>query len=171
MKKSVAKKQICEYDSQNCHCRKEAMPKEYDPRMHSAEHILNQTMVRMFNCGRSFSMHLEKKKSKCDYHFGRELSPDEVRQLELLVNGIIQSNAAVQEEFLPRDDAAKQFSLSRLPDQNAEMIRIIKIGEYDACPCIGEHVKMTKEIGIFKIVSTSHENGVLRVRFRLSDSA
>jgi len=37
------------------------MNKEYDPRMHSAEHILNQTMVRMFNRGRSFSAHIEKK--------------------------------------------------------------------------------------------------------------
>ena len=31
------------------------MKKETDPRMHSAEHILNQTMVRMFDCGRSFN--------------------------------------------------------------------------------------------------------------------
>lgn len=35
--------------------------KDYNPEMHSAEHILNQTMVRMFNKGRSFSNHIEKK--------------------------------------------------------------------------------------------------------------
>ena len=48
--------------------------KQYHPQMHSAEHILNQTMVRMFNRGRSFSNHIEKKKSKCDYHFDRNLT-------------------------------------------------------------------------------------------------
>jgi len=68
------------------------MNKEYDPRMHSAEHILNQTMVRMFNKGRSFSAHIEKKKSKCDYHFDRELTPSELVEIEGKVNEIIRQN-------------------------------------------------------------------------------
>ncbi len=145
------------------------MPKDYDPRMHSAEHILNQTMVRMFNRGRSFSNHLERKKSKCDYHFDRDVSLEEVNEIESRVNQIIQSDAEVREEFLPKEEAAKEFNLSRLPDQTGDSIRIIKIGDYDACPCIGEHVRTTKEIGTFRIISTSHENGVLRLRFKLSD--
>ena len=58
------------------------MNKEYDPRMHSAEHILNQTMVRMFNRGRSFSAHIEKKKSKCDYNFDRELTQNELAKID-----------------------------------------------------------------------------------------
>ncbi|MEK7251228.1 MAG: hypothetical protein AAB209_12485 [Bacteroidota bacterium] len=145
------------------------MPKDYDPRMHSAEHILNQTMVRMFNRGRSFSSHLERKKSKCDYHFDRDVSLEEVKEIESRVNQIIQTDAEVREEFLPKEEAAKEFNLSRLPDQTGDSIRIIKIGDYDACPCIGEHVRATKEIGVFRIISTSYENGVLRLRFKLSD--
>jgi misacylated tRNA(Ala) deacylase len=47
--------------------------KNYDPEMHTAEHILNGTMVQMFGTGRAFSAHLEKKKSKCDYRIGRNL--------------------------------------------------------------------------------------------------
>ena len=39
---------------------------EYPP-MHTAEHILNQTMIRMFGCERSKNTHIERKKSKCDY--------------------------------------------------------------------------------------------------------
>ncbi len=50
------------------------MKNQFDPRMHSAEHILNQTMDRMFGCGRCFSAHIEKKKSKCDYHYHRDLN-------------------------------------------------------------------------------------------------
>ena len=152
------------------------MPKEYDPRMHSAEHILNQTMVRMFGeatpsgqRGRSFSSHLERKKSKCDYHFDRDLTLEEVRDIESRVNSIIQTDAQVREESLPRGEAEQKFNLSRLPDQTGNKIRIITIGEYDACPCIGEHVRSTKEIGGFRIISTSYANGVLRLRFKLSD--
>jgi misacylated tRNA(Ala) deacylase len=147
------------------------MPKEYDPRMHSAEHILNQTMVRMFNQGRAFSSHLERKRSKCDYHFDRDLTPEEVQEIETRVNRVIQSNVEVREEILSRRDADQRFNLARLPDQAGEMVRIITIGEYDACPCIGEHVRTTKEIGVFRIISTSHEKGVLRVRFKLSETA
>ncbi len=145
------------------------MNKEYDPRMHSAEHILNQTMVRMFNRGRSFSAHIEKKKSKCDYHFERELTQTELSDIEKKVNDIIRQNLSVTETFLPREEALKSFSLEKLPDQAGDNIRIIKIGDYDSCPCIGKHVSSTKEIGGFRIISSSFENGVLRLRFRLNE--
>jgi len=145
------------------------MNKEYDPRMHSAEHILNQTMVRMFNKGRSFSAHIEKKKSKCDYHFDRELTQDELVEIENKVNEIIELNLPVTEEFLDREEALKNFSLDKLPDQAGDDIRIIKVGDYDACPCIGKHVTTTKQIGGFKMISSSFENGVQRLRFKLKD--
>lgn len=147
------------------------MAKEYDPRMHSAEHILNQTMVRMFNCGRSFSAHIERKKSKCDYHFDRDLTGSEVAEIERRVNEIITANLPVTERLMPRKEAEKFFNLTRLPDDAGDPLRIIEIGNYDACPCRGEHIRSTKEITGFKIVSTSFEGRVLRVRFKLADAA
>jgi Ser-tRNA(Ala) deacylase AlaX len=144
--------------------------KQYDPRMHSAEHILNQTMVRMFDCGRSSSNHLEKKKSKCDYHFNRELTEAEVQQIENKVNEVIKSDLAIKENFITRTEAGKHFMLGRLPDDAGNTIRIISVGNYDACPCIGQHVNSTEEIGEFKIISTSFDNDVLRIRFRLNDT-
>jgi misacylated tRNA(Ala) deacylase len=145
------------------------MGKDYDPRMHSAEHILNQTMVRLFNRGRSFSTHIEKKKSKCDYRFDRNLTPVEVAEIERRVNEVITTDAPVFEEFLTRQEAAERFNLERLPESVGDSVRIIRIGSYDACPCIGQHVRSTRDIGTFKIVSTGFENGTLRVRFRLED--
>ena len=141
--------------------------KDYNPEMHSAEHILNQTMVRMFNRGRSFSNHIEKKKSKCDYYFDRNLTEEEVEKINKTVNEVIQKDLPVTEDFLHRDEAIRNFKLSQLPDDAGDTIRIIKIGDYDACPCSGVHVKSTKEIGKFQIISTSFEDGVLRVRFKL----
>jgi misacylated tRNA(Ala) deacylase len=145
------------------------MAKEYDPRMHSAEHILNQTMVRMFNRGRSFSAHVEKKKSKCDYHFDRDLTPAEIAELERRVNEVIAAGLPVREEFMPREEASQQFNLSRLPEEAGETLRIIRIGDYDACPCSGAHVANSDDIGGFRIISTGYENGVLRIRFRLEE--
>ena len=141
--------------------------KQYHPQMHSAEHILNQTMVRMFDCGRSFSNHIEKKKSKCDYHFSRDLTQSEILEIEEQANEVIKNDLLVTEHFYSKREVEKLFNLSKLPDEAGEKIRIIKIGDYDACPCSGLHVTKTNEIGIFKIISTSFNDGVLRIRFKL----
>ena len=119
--------------------------KQYHPQMHSAEHILNQTMVRMFNRGRSFSNHIEKKKSKCDYHFNRNLTQAEIEKIELKVNEVIGQDLKVSEEFYSKNEAETKFNLSKLPDDAGNKIRIIKIGDYDACPCSGLHVSQQKK--------------------------
>ena len=144
-------------------------PKEYNPRMHSAEHILNGTMDKMFQKGRSFSAHIEKKKSKCDYHFDRDLSPLEIQSIEEKVNSVISADMPVREEFMNRDDARKYFNLQRLPDEAGDVLRVIRIGDYDSCLCSGMHVNSTKEIGEFKIISTGFENNILRIRFKIKD--
>jgi misacylated tRNA(Ala) deacylase len=146
------------------------MKKEMNPRMHSAEHLLNQTMVRMFNCGRCFSSHIEKKKSKCDYHFERALEEEEMEEIQKRVNRVIQADLPVSEEYVDRGEAKERYNLDRLPEDAGDPIRIIKMGDYDACPCIGPHVQSTKDIGGFGIVSTSFENGVLRIRYKLDKS-
>ena len=143
--------------------------KQYHPQMHSAEHILNQTMVRLFNCCRSFSNHIEKKKSKCDYHFERDLTGAELEEIERRVNKIIENDLKVVEEFISKDNAVKEYNLTKLPDEVGETIRIIKVGDYDACPCSGLHVSHTNEIGRFKIISTDYNDSKLRVRFKLFD--
>jgi len=84
------------------------------PPMHTAEHILNQTMVRMFNADRCFSAHIEKKKSKCDYRFDRFLTADEILELEKRVNDIIQSALPVTAEMMPAGEA-KNYSATERP--------------------------------------------------------
>ncbi len=141
--------------------------KEYGPRMHSAEHILNQTMVRMYTCGRAFNAHIEKKKSKCDYHFERNLTDEEITQIEGKVNEVIKPDLPILERILTREEAGKIVSLTKLPQNAGESVRIITIGDYDACPCSGVHVSSTKEIGEFSIISSDWANGILRIRFKI----
>jgi len=141
--------------------------KEYDPRMHSAEHILNQTMVRMFNCGLAFSAHIEKKKSKCDYHFERNLTTEELARIEGRVNEVVKSDLPIIERVLSREEASKIVSLAKLPEDAGESVRLITIGDYDVCPCSGVHASSTKEIGVFHIISSDWTDGVLRIRFNI----
>jgi Ser-tRNA(Ala) deacylase AlaX len=143
-------------------------PKVYDPRMHSAEHILNQTMIRMFNCGRTINAHIEPKKSRIDFRMEKSPSPERIAEIEKRVNEIIQADLPITEHFLTREEAAKNYSLARLPEDAGNTIRVVTVGDYDACPCSGPHVVSSKSIGTFKIASTDFHDNVLRIRFKLS---
>ena len=138
--------------------------------MHTAEHVLNQTMVRKFGCDRSFTNHIERKKSKCDYHFTTSPTEAEIREVEQDVNQVLQQHLPVEEDYVPREEAADRFDLSNLPEEAGTQIRIIRVGDYDQCLCSGPHVNNTSEIGHFRITTWSWENGVLRIRFKLNRS-
>lgn len=141
--------------------------KEEYPPMHTAEHILNQTMVRVFGCKRSMNAHIERKKSKCDYFLPEAPTTDKMMEIERIVNEVIQRNLAVTIEFMPRAEAGALVDLSKLPDDASETLRIVRVGDYDTCACIGTHVSNTKEIGEFKLLNYDYENGRLRLRFKL----
>lgn len=142
--------------------------KDYNSAMHTAEHILNSVMDKMYHCGRSFNSHIESKKSKCDYRIRKALSDKEVRAVEKTVNEIIKLKIPVGEEIVSRREADEKYYTGKLPDDAGEMIRIITIGNFDACPCIGQHVSNTSEIGSFSITSADFNEGVLRIRFKLN---
>ena len=139
---------------------------EYEP-AHSAEHLLNATMVKMFGCPRSRNAHVEKKKSKCDYILDVEPTAEQVIMIETKVNEEISKNHDVTIEFMSREQAAYIVDLSKLPEDASETLRIVRIGDYDACACIGAHVNNTSEIGTFKIISHSYENGIWRLRWKV----
>lgn len=139
---------------------------EYPP-MHTAEHILNQTMVRMFGCPRSRNAHIERKKSKCDYLLASAPTDDDVARIERAVNEVIDSHCAVTIEYMDRDSVPAEVDLSKLPNDASPTLRLVRIGDYDICACAGDHVSNTAEIGTFKIISHDYNDGVWRVRFKL----
>ena len=135
--------------------------------MHTTEHILNQTMVRMFGCPRSKNTHIEKKKSKCDYFLSAAPTDEQVAQIESAVNEVIAARLEVTESYIPLSEAEGLVDLSKLPENVSETLRIVKVGDYDICACIGAHVYNTSEIGTFKILSHDFEDGRWRVRWKV----
>lgn len=140
---------------------------EYPP-MHTAEHILNQTMVQMFGCERSRNAHIERKKSKCDYTLPCAPTEEQIAAIECKVNDVISQNLPVTVEFVSRENVPAGVDLGKLPADASETLRIVRVGDYDTCACIGAHVTNTSEIGMFTIISHSYENGTLRLRFKLN---
>ena len=141
--------------------------KDYPIEMHTAEHLLNQTMIRMFGCERSKNAHIERKKSKIDYNLNSEPTDEQLKEIERVMNEVIARNLYVTEEFVSRDNLPDGIDLSKLPDDASETLRIVRIGDYDICACIGAHVSNTSEIGAFKMLNTDYENGRLRIRFKV----
>lgn len=139
--------------------------------VHTAEHILNRTMVNMFGCPRSRNAHIERKKSKCDYILDACPSDEQVAAIESKVKEIIDAAMPVTIEFMDREEAAGIVDLSNLPEDASETLRIVRIGDYDDCACIGAHVKNTSEIGEFKIISHDFNGGIWRVRWKVIEKS
>ena len=139
---------------------------EYPP-AHTAEHILNATMVKMVGCPRSRNAHVERKKSKCDYLLAEAPSEQQVAAIETKVNEVIRQGLPVTIEFMPKAEAASIVDLSKLPEDASDTLRIVRIGDYDACACIGAHVSKTSEVGEFRIISHDYEDGRWRVRWKV----
>jgi len=141
--------------------------KEEFPPMHSAEHLLNQTMVRMFGCERSKNAHIERKKSKLNFLLAECPTAEQIEAVERKMNELIEADLPVSYEFVTRETIPAGVKLDKLPEDASETIRLVRIGDYDVCPCIGQHVASTREIGPFRISSTSFAEGSFRIVFRL----
>ncbi|WP_040372728.1 hypothetical protein [Desulfovibrio oxyclinae] len=142
------------------------MSKRYEAAMHTAEHVLNGVMVAMFDCGRCFSARINPGKSKCDYHFDRALSEDEATEVQRRVNEQLARNLPVSDEMTSVQDAASRYDLGRLPEGVNE-VRVVHVGDFDSCPCIGQHVSKTEDVGVFRLTTHDYSEGVLRIRFKL----
>lgn len=155
--------------------------KEEFPPAHTAEHLLNQLMVRMFGCERSSNAHIERKKSKISYILDHKPDRREEREIEREMNRLIDKDMPVTFQFVSRaelegiimdaepDSPDAKLSLERLPEDASDTIRLVRIGDYDVCPCIGRHVRSTSQIGRFEMLGTNWDEMArsFRIRFKI----
>jgi misacylated tRNA(Ala) deacylase len=113
------------------------------------------------------TIEIDRKKSKCDYLLNAAPTETQIAEITQKVNEVIDAHLPVSEELMSREEAAKIADLSKLPADASETLRVIRVGDYDACACIGQHVDNTSELGRFEIISHDFENGRWRVRFKL----
>lgn len=143
--------------------------KEEFPPAHTAEHLLNQVMIRLFGCQRSYNAHIERKKSKMSFYLSNKPSRSEEKQIEKLMNEKIAEDLPVTFDFVSREQLPSSIQLERLPENASETIRLVKIGDFDICPCIGKHVRSTSQIGKFEMLGTNwdEKERSYRVRFKV----
>ena len=143
--------------------------KEEFPPAHTAEHLLNQVMIRLFGCERSYNAHIERKKSKMSFRLDHKPSRQEEKEIERQMAAMIDEDLPVTFEFVTLDELPEGISRDRLPSDVSDTIRLVRIGDFDVCPCIGRHVRSTAQIGRFEMLGTNwdeHEHS-FRVRFKI----
>lgn len=143
--------------------------KEEFPPAHTAEHLLNQVMIRLFGCERSSIAHIERKKSKMTFNISAKPSRNDEKMIEVTMNKLIAEDLPVTFEYVDRNNIPDDVTLSRLPDDASATIRLVRIGDYDVCPCIGKHVRSTSQIGRFELLGTNWDEmkRTFRVRFKV----
>lgn len=143
--------------------------KDEFPPAHTAEHLLNQVMIRMFGCERSRNAHIERKKSKISYHLDHKPSRQEEKAIGDKMNELIEEDLPVTYEDVDRNHVPEGINLDRLPEDASQTIRLVRIGDFDVCPCIGKHVRSTSQIGRFEILGTNwdEQTHTFRIRFKV----
>ena len=143
--------------------------KEEFPPAHTAEHLLNQVMIRLFGCERSYNAHIERKKSKMSFHVDHKPTRQEEKEIEREMQRLIEEDLPVTFEVVPLSELPEGIRADRLPSDVSDSIRLVRIGDYDICPCIGKHVRSTSQIGRFEMLGTNwdEQERSFRVRFKI----
>lgn len=143
--------------------------KEEFPPAHTAEHLLNQVMIRMFGTERSSNAHIERKKSKMTFILDHKPDRKEEKAIEAEMNRLITEDLPVTYEMVDRNNIPDGVCVDKLPEDASEMLRLVRIGDFDVCLCIGKHVRSTAQIGRFEMLGTNwdEEKHAFRIRFKV----
>ena len=100
--------------------------KEEFPPAHTAEHLLNQVMIRMFGTERSSNAHIERKKSKMTFILDHKPDRKEEKAIEAEMNRLITEDLPVTYEMVDRNNIPDGVSVEKLPEDASEMLQVGK---------------------------------------------
>ena len=127
-------------------------------RQHTAQHIISGVAEKRFGL-KTLGVHIGV--DSCTVDFDRKIDWQTARAIERDSMGAVTENIAVETMF-GDSDARSRFDLTAI---ESDMIRIVKIGRYDASACCGTHVRRTGDIGIIRIIDIESKKNGVRISF------
>tara|TARA_B100001971_G_scaffold59180_1_gene54209 strand:+ start:1810 stop:4413 length:2604 start_codon:yes stop_codon:yes gene_type:complete len=141
---------------------------------HSATHLLNSALRTVLGD------HVEQRgslvneeKLRFDFVHQKQVTKDEIKEIEAIVNSEIRANSKATTESMPIKEAEKKGALAFFGDKYGEEVRVLSMGgDFSVELCGGTHVQRTGDIGYFKIITeTSISAGVRRIEALTGEAA
>ncbi len=125
---------------------------------HSATHLLHAALKQVLG------PHVQQKGSlveparlRFDFSHYEALTPEQIEEIERLVNDQIRANHPAETRVLPLEQALASGAVALFGEKYDEDVRVLRLGDFSCELCGGTHVRRTGDIGLFKIV---YEGGI-----------
>ena len=142
-------------------------------RHHSAVHLLDSALIKKLgNHVKQAGSLVEPNRLRFDFTHNAKLTDEEIKDIEIMINGWIQEGYPVNTTVMKIKDAVESGAIAIFTEKYDELVRVVEIGDVSKELCGGTHVKNTGEIGFFKIISEeSLSKGVRRIEAKVGMSA
>ncbi|MFX1544063.1 MAG: alanine--tRNA ligase [Promethearchaeota archaeon] len=139
---------------------------EEHTKLHTATHLLQAALRKVLGDKvQQSGSNITKERLRFDFTFDRKLTPEEVQQVEDLVNGIIRDDLEVTRQFMPYDEAIAQGAMAFFKEKYGDTVSVYSVGDFSMELCGGPHVERTGILGNFKITKQKKIGaGIIRIR-------
>ena len=135
-------------------------------KLHTATHLLQAALRKVLGDKVSQTgSNITKERLRFDFAFDRKLTPEEVQQVEDLVNKVIAGNLEVTQTFMTFDEAISRGALAFFKETYGETVSVYRVGDFSMELCGGPHVEHAGVLGHFKIAKQKKIGaGIIRIR-------
>lgn len=123
---------------------------------HSATHLLQGALREVL--GKEVEQsgsYQDSSRTRFDFSYGKAMTAEEIAGVEKIVNAKISEGLDVVTDVMSIEDAKKTGAMALFGEKYGEEVRVVSMGDFSKELCGGTHVKSTKDIGMFKILSES----------------
>ncbi|MFW9816499.1 MAG: alanine--tRNA ligase [Candidatus Thorarchaeota archaeon] len=140
-------------------------------KLHTATHLLQAALRKVLGDEVTQNgSNITEERLRFDFTFSRRLTPEEIEEVETLVNEIINQDLKVNQQFLPYDEAIEKGALAFFKENYGETVSVYSVGDFSMELCGGPHVEHTGVLKKFRIVKQkSIGTGLIRLRAILED--